>query len=78
MIYVKALNIWEGSTAKAIERGQIQLQRGQWLQCGKAEKPCRFVGLTRGGSIWVTHWKGTPEKTRLHFNRAIQAHDKQK
>ena len=72
MIYVKTLNLWDKSIMGAIERGQIKLQRGQWLTCGEHGKKCRFVGMglrknKPNDTIWVVHWQGTGKKTQEKF-----------
>jgi len=69
------LNVWDNSIKKAIETGQIKLQRGQWLRCGNEGKRCRYVGLTSGKSIWVTHWQGSPERTNTKFLNAVEAYN---
>ena len=75
MKYITTLNVWDNSIKKAIETGQIKLQRGQWLCCGTEGKRCRYVGLTSGKSIWVTHWQGSPEKTNAKFLNAVEAYN---
>ena len=75
MKYITTLDVWDNSIKKAIETGQIKLQRGQWLRCGSEGKRCRYVGLTSGKSIWVTHWQGSPEKTNAKFLNAVEAYN---
>ena len=75
MKYITTLDVWDNSIKKAIETGQIKLQRGQWLRCGTKGKRCRYVGLTSGKSIWVTHWQGSPEKTNAKFLNAVEAYN---
>ena len=75
MKYITTLNVWDNSIKKAIETGQIKLQRGLWLRCGTEGKRCRYVGLTSGKSIWVTHWQGSPEKTNAKFLNAVEAYN---
>ena len=75
MKYITTLDVWDNSIKKAIENGQIKLQRGQWLRCGTEGKRCRYVGLTSGKSIWVTHWQGSPEKTNAKFLNAVEAYN---
>jgi len=72
MLYLKTLNLWDTSTALAIEHGQIKLQRGQWLQCGENDKKCRFVGLglhkgSDSKSVWVVHYQGLNGNTMKKF-----------
>ncbi len=75
MKYITTLDVWDNSIKKAIETGQIRLQRGQWLRCGTKGKRCRYVGLTSGKSIWVTHWQGSPERTNAKFLNAVEAYN---
>tara|TARA_R100001463_G_scaffold103844_1_gene158341 strand:+ start:327 stop:569 length:243 start_codon:yes stop_codon:yes gene_type:complete len=75
MQYMTTLNVWDHSIKKAIENGQIKLQCGQWLRCGTKGKRCRYVGLTSGKSIWVTHWQGSPEKTNADFLNSVEAYN---
>jgi hypothetical protein len=74
MKYIATLNLWDSQIKQAIERGQIKLQRGQWLRCGTEGKRCRFVGVLNNESvvsgskkIWVTHWQGTAKATAEKF-----------
>ena len=75
MRYMTTLNVWDNSIKKAIETGQIKLQRGQWLRCGTEGRRCRYVGLTSGKSIWATHWQGSPERTNSKFLNAVEAYN---
>ena len=67
MKYISTLDIWSPQIQEAIERGQIKLQRGQWLRCGSAGKRCRFVEVSKAGNIHVTHWKQTARETNRRF-----------
>jgi hypothetical protein len=73
MKFISTLDLWGAGIQEAIERGQIKLQRGQWLRCGSTGKRCRFVGVRPSGSIWVTHWQGTGRDTVAQFNAATLA-----
>ena len=74
MQYIATLDLWAPGIQSAIERGQIKLQRGQWLQCGgSAPKKCRFIGVRGSGSIWVTHWQGSGRATVEKFITAADA-----
>jgi hypothetical protein len=70
MKYSKVLNLWQEGVQEDIVSGQIKLQRGQWLRCGESDKPCRYVGLSRSNSIWVTHWQGNSKATLEKFMSA--------
>ena len=70
MIYLKTIDLWDKATAKAIETGQIKLQRGQWVQCGGGAKS-RFV-CKKPKSIWVAHSEGKLG-TKESFKRLCEA-----
>ena len=72
MKYSKVLDLWQEGVQEDIESGQVKLQRGQWLRCGPAGKPCRFVGLSCSKSIWVTHWQGSGKATLEKFMSAVK------
>jgi hypothetical protein len=44
MQYIKAIDVW--TYAKAIEQGQIKLQRGQWIRLGPDGRLSRFESAT--------------------------------
>lgn len=71
MKYLKTLDIWDHSTVNAILNGQIKIQAGQWLTCGKSLKKCRFVRLGSGKTIHVIHWQGSSSATSRKFNLAV-------
>jgi len=71
MKYISTLDLWNSQIQEAIERGQIKLQRGQWLRCGPNNKRCRFVGVSHSNSIWVTHWQGSGTATNQKFLDAV-------
>ena len=83
MKYIATLNLWDSQIKQAIERGQIKLQRGQWLRCGTKGKRRRFVGVLNNpsvidgiGKIWITHWQGSSKATREKFESAAWLMDK--
>ncbi len=43
-----------------LQEGTLKLQCGQWIQLAWCDKPSRWIGLTKGGSIWAAHY---PVKT---------------
>ena len=71
MKYLSTINLWDNSTQQAVARGQIKLQRGQWVKCGDG-KLSRFVGI-RNGCLWVAHWQGTAKATAHRFNQLTKA-----
>ncbi len=40
--------------------GTLKLQCGQWIQLAWCDKPSRWVGLTKGRTLWAVHY---PVKT---------------
>tara|TARA_R100000544_G_scaffold36853_2_gene26111 strand:+ start:41934 stop:42245 length:312 start_codon:yes stop_codon:yes gene_type:complete len=66
MTYLKTINLWDKEMARAVEKGQLKLQVGQWVQCGGGRKS-RFVGVTPTGSVWVAHWQGSFQATQHRF-----------
>ena len=71
MKYLKTLDIWDHSTVDAIINGQIKIQVGQWLTCGKSIKKSRFVRIGAGKTLHVIHFQGTSKDTAKKFNQAI-------
>lgn len=72
MRFKKTLNLYATGVQDAITSGNIKLQRGQWLRCGSEGRRCRFVRVNPGsGTLWVTHWQGSPSATQAHFNLTI-------
>ena len=55
MRYTKAINVWAPGVEQAIRQGNLRLQPGQWVKCGEQAKPSRWVGISRGGSLWAVH-----------------------
>ena len=39
-----------------LQSGEVTLQCGQWIQLAWCDKPSRWVGLTRGKSLWAVHY----------------------
>tara|TARA_Y100000592_G_C5470389_1_gene319101 strand:+ start:1322 stop:1534 length:213 start_codon:yes stop_codon:yes gene_type:complete len=40
-----------------IEKGEIKIKSGQWVQYEWLTNKSRFVGVTRSGSVWAVHSK---------------------
>ena len=36
--------------------GTLKLQCGQWIQLAWCDKPSRWVGLTKGRTLWAVHY----------------------
>ena len=41
-----------------IEKGEIRLRCGQWVQIPHCTKRSRFVCLSKGKSLWIVHYGG--------------------
>tara|TARA_R110000796_G_scaffold82354_2_gene180723 strand:+ start:345 stop:581 length:237 start_codon:yes stop_codon:yes gene_type:complete len=70
-MFIKALNMWDNVTQKAVISGQIKLQTGQWVMCGNGHLS-RFV-CVRNKVIWLAHWQGSGKATQKRFNSLLQA-----
>ena len=77
--FTKAFDLWaedeNGVTnINKIERGELVIQRGQWVNiCGS--QPSRWVGISPGGSIWAVHpkWKkGEQASDFLQLARTVK------
>ena len=64
MKFLPVIDLWKSGIQEAIQRGNLKLQRGQWIKCGN-DKPSRYFGLSKGGCIWAIH--PSPEQTE-RFN----------
>ena len=72
MKYLPTINVWENGITTAIRNGQLRLQKGQWIKCGKGPSS-RFVKLTRlQGSIFVVHPNGDAGVSAKRFSTACK------
>jgi hypothetical protein len=39
-----------------LQNGTLRLQCGQWIQLAWCDKPSRWVGLTKSGTLWAVHY----------------------
>ena len=39
-----------------LQNGTLKLQCGQWIQLAWCDKPSRWVGLTKGRTLWAVHY----------------------
>ena len=39
-----------------LQEGTLKLQCGQWIQLEWCDKPSRWVGLTKGRTLWAVHY----------------------
>ena len=69
MQYIKPINLW--THGDAVLNGQIKLQRGQWVKCGS--DLARYVGISKGGTIWVAHNQSNSRDTAKRFRDLCQA-----
>lgn len=70
--FQKTLELW--GKEDAILRGEIVLQRGQWVTCGGGVKS-RYMG-TNGRSIDVVHGGTTKEVTQKFISRLRVARER--
>lgn len=70
--YIKTIDLWDQTNVDAVVSGALKLQRGQWVTCGTGPKS-RFIGVTVGGSVHLTHWQGCGSRTRAKFIDACNA-----
>jgi hypothetical protein len=70
-MYIKALDVWDNVTQKAILNGQIQLQTGQWVRCGSG-RLSRFV-CVRNKTLFLAHWQGSGKATLRRFKVLLEA-----
>ena len=71
MRYLPTIQLWGNGMTTALVNGQLRLQTGQWVQCGRDSKPSRFVGVTASGTIWAAHWH--PDRGRERQFRDMAA-----
>lgn len=60
MRYTKTVTL-QGSDLTALHTGALKLQCGQWVHIAplsEGQKPSRFVGVTKGGTIVMAHPDG--------------------
>jgi len=41
-----------------LRHGRLVLQAGQWVRLAWSATKSRWVGISRGGSLWLAHWEG--------------------
>lgn len=66
MKYQKTIDLWNPTISQAVHNGTMKLQRGQWVKCGEGALS-RFVQRMQSGTLWVSHWQGSPSSTRNRF-----------
>jgi len=47
MKYLPIIDVWESGIETALLSGQLRLQSGQWIRCGKEGPPSRFDYSTK-------------------------------
>jgi hypothetical protein len=74
MRYVPTIDLWAPGIITALHDGQLHLQPGQWVRCGKSSPPSRFAGVTPR-TVVATHPQGKrgvpPSLFRAHRDYAI-------
>ena len=63
MKYIKAINIWDYSDA--VRKGQIKLQKGQWVRLGEGGRLSRYHS-TNGNTIRAFHYPNATKKFRAY------------
>ena len=71
MKFLPTINVWNTGITTAIMSGQLKLQCGQWIQCGRGGVKSRFISCN-GRSINAVHG-GTIKQVNLRFSARIQA-----
>jgi len=71
MKFLPTIDLWQNGVEDAIIRGNLKLQRGQWIKCGN-EKPSRYFGLTKGGCIWAIHPSPDQADRFIHLCKSYQ------
>jgi hypothetical protein len=61
MKFTPILDLWDNGVQDALYSGALRLQRGQWVKCGQASRPSRFVRATKS-SIWCVHYSCNQRK----------------
>lgn len=72
MKFLKTIELW--GNEEMILRGELVLQRGQWVTCGGGVKS-RFMG-TNGRSIDVVHGSDTREVMQKFTRRVSVARER--
>ena len=58
MRFLPTLNLNDSGIYEALSSGQLRLQTGQWVIVNPGCKPSRWVGRSKGGSLWLVHPSG--------------------
>lgn len=72
MRFLPVVDLWNPAINEAVSRGQMKLQKGQWVRCG-SDKLSRWVGLSHGGSLWAVHPDGNGGVSRARFSEACKS-----
>jgi len=73
MRYLPTINLWAPGMITALQNGQLKLQPGQWVTCGRTDHKSRYAGITPGGTIYAAHWQGNGADTRKRFHTLLEA-----
>ena len=68
MKFIKAIDIWQ--YGEAVRKGQIKLQKGQWIKTGEGSKLSRYHS-TNGNTIRAFHYPNATKKF-INYNKAVQ------
>lgn len=68
--FQKTLDLWNSKTVELILNGNIKVNRGQWVQCGKGFKS-RLIDINfNSGTFNVAHGQNNVELTK-RFNTGV-------
>ena len=73
MQYLPTVDLWSPAINAAVRTGQLRLLPGQWVRCGQS-RPSRWVGVTRGGSLWAVHPHGAAGVSNARFSDLLSAY----
>ena len=70
MIFIKTVDLWCKSTVRAIQKGQLSLQCGQWVKCGNDKQLSRFISYSKtSGTFDVAHGGSNKEVNHRFLSR---------
>lgn len=72
MKFQKTIDLWADGVVDALEKGNLRLQKGQWIRCGQAAKS-RFVQVKPvSRTIHAVHPKGEAGVSTKRFSEACK------
>ena len=55
MKFQKTMHL-DDSHLELIRAGMMTIPKGQWVMLAWCDKPSRWVGVRKGGSLWACHY----------------------